>query len=217
MTKNNKEDDKELNWFLLFLIIGVPIILFLIVNYCVSKDFFSSYFLNDNVLLYYGAIVGSCISGAITYVGLYYTFKHNNENLKKQTELFSNQVKLNDLKVIRDNIIAIRDSINILYNIANPENRNIRNESLSKYIEKMEINYKNIVFLIDNENPNGEYILDSLQEIKRIWSSPISDCYCFFGENCETIHDQIKKDESQINEILVKLKEMKNNLIKVTE
>lgn len=210
-TKMNEEKVEERSIFFIWicLTIGIPLILFLIVNAFVNTNIIDSKFLADNVLIYYGTIVGACLSGAITFIGLLYTLRQNSESLKQQKkDLEENFNKQLELKFRENFENHLRESIFNLYNLktAITALANIYNKTMDDDTKKVEIaNYSKEIRLctykMDYFNDNKYIEFKKYNEnIKKIDESIID----FMNDACRTPNlrvDALKLINEYINEL----------------
>ena len=91
----------------IMVLIGIiPLLIFNIINSYMWTATTKSYFGADNVLLYYGGMIGACLSGFITLIGLGYTLRENRKNLEKQKETldyeYQRQLEMKKLEELKD-------------------------------------------------------------------------------------------------------------------
>ncbi len=131
---SRKKNKEESNLMLIFTILAVDLIIILPTTINILVRAFSNNLLPDinNTLVYYGTIIGACLTGFITAVGLFFTLNQNAEQLanqrkfdkdamKEQKELFDKEYNLKlinqKLDTYKEIYLVIEDIINKLVNI----------------------------------------------------------------------------------------------------
>lgn len=127
MNKNKKNINTIIMFVLIFMVILLPIIIYVTVNNLGGSGSFGK----DNILLYYASIGGACFTGYITAVGLYFTLQKNSESLAEQRQIDAETRQLEDTKFKAEqeiqksrfdkqyNIQIINDKLNVYKELFN--------------------------------------------------------------------------------------------------